>query len=207
MSDEPEVTDGAGAGLDGINAEEVTRRIERLREAWADPAVETWRESAKHYGSLHDDATDGYLGGAYVWIVRDPGDAPELTESMPEWAETHEEHALMILGRGATAWGLPGGGRESGESFEDAAVREVDEEVGVDCELVDCFLLRRCVVTDPDGERPSIHFLQAFFDGAYRGGTITVQSGELNGAAWFATPPEEVAVNPANERRAESFFE
>ena len=52
-------------------------------------------------------------------------------------------------------WTLPGGGLEAGESFEDAVVREVKEEVNLDVEVVDylftgqyshgeerCFLVR-----------------------------------------------------------------
>lgn len=60
---------------------------------------------------------------------------------------------------------------------------------------------------DPDGDRPPVHFLQAFFDGTYRGGEISIQCGELNGAAWFEHPPGRMGMHPANRRRAESFFE
>lgn len=207
MTADPTITEGRDTDLSGYHADEITRRIDRLRERWDDPTVETWHEDAWDYESLRAEVESGYLGGAYVWVVRDPTDTPDLTKSMPAWAASDEAHALMILGRGATEWGLPGGGREENETFEEAAVREVDEEVGIDCELTGCFLLRRVVCTDPDSGREPIHFLQAFFDAAYRGGTITVQSGELNGAAWFETPPADIGMSPANERRADSFFE
>lgn len=206
MTDDPTVTDGPGADLRGLHADEITDRIHQLCERWDDPPIETWQQDARDYESLRTTVEAGYLGGAYAWVVRDPADTPELTASMPAWAASDDPHVLMILGRGATDWGLPGGGRETGESFEEAAVREVDEEVGIDCELTACFLLRRVVCTNPDGEREPIHFLQVFFDAGYRGGTVTVQGGELNGAAWFETPPPEIGMNPANERRAESFF-
>lgn len=52
-------------------------------------------------------------------------------------------------------WTLPGGGLEAGETFEDAVIREVKEEVNLDVEVVDylftghyshgeerCFLVR-----------------------------------------------------------------
>lgn len=41
-----------------------------------------------------------------------------------------------------TFWTLPGGGLEAGESFEDAVIREVKEEVNLDVEVV-CFLFTR----------------------------------------------------------------
>lgn len=207
MTPEPTVTDGGGDDLDGYHADGITDRIDGLRERWDDPPVETRHEEDCDYESLRESVESGYLGGAYAWVVRDPADTPDLTESMPAWAESDESHALMILHRGATDWGLPGGGREEGETFEEAVVREVDEEVGIECELTDCFLLRRVVCTDTDGEREPVHFLQAFFDAAYCGGTIAIQEGELNGAAWFETPPSKVGLNPANERRMDSFFD
>ncbi|MEH7445001.1 NUDIX domain-containing protein [Bacillus sp. JJ1122] len=41
-----------------------------------------------------------------------------------------------------TFWTLPGGGLEEGESFENAVIREVKEEVNLDVEVV-CFLFTR----------------------------------------------------------------
>lgn len=130
--DDAETVEGDGAGIDGVNAEAVTTRLDGLRERWAgdDLRVETRRADAWDYDSLRGEVADGYLGGAYVWVVRDPAGAPDLTESMPGWAESDERGALMILGRGADAWGLPGGGREAGETFEEAAVRESKRRSG-----------------------------------------------------------------------------
>ena len=48
------------------------------------------------------------------------------------------EHATKPL-----ALDLPGGGLEPGESFEQAAVREVKEETGIDIRLDDLELIRR----------------------------------------------------------------
>lgn len=207
MCPDPTVRGGDGAHLDGVNADAVTDRLDAIQARWDDPPVETRREEAFDYDGLRASVADGYLGGAYVWVVRDPADAPTLTASMPGHAAEDDRRALFILNRGEDAWGLPGGGRESGESFEEAAVREVREEVGIDCDLTDCFLLRRCVIAHPGGERPSIHILQAFFDGVYRGGALRVQGGELDGAAWFADSPPTLPLQPENERRGREFFD
>lgn len=110
----------------------------------------------------------------------------------------------MILGRGATRWGVPGGGREDGERYEDAAVREVREEAGVDCTITDCWLVREAVSTAPSFDE-RLHTLWVFFDARYAGGNIDVQPGELNGAAWFADPPAR--LRGENEFRAAAFWD
>jgi len=42
-----------------------------------------------------------------------------------------------------TFWTLPGGGLEEGESFEEAVIREVKEEVNLDVEVVDFLFTRQ----------------------------------------------------------------
>lgn len=202
-----------------INEETIERRTNRLLAEYGEVPVEerTWERSPERFAREVQQARDGYVGGAYAWVVRRPDETADLTESMPPEAEDDRKRALMILGRGADRWGLAGGGLEDGESHEEAARREVREETGIECELTDLFLLRHVTVvmkddsaddsaidststSDPDRR---IHFLYAFFDATYESGSITVQPGELDGAAWFAQPPERLL--PANERRAESW--
>jgi 8-oxo-dGTP pyrophosphatase MutT (NUDIX family) len=126
---------------------------------------------------------------------------------MPEEATPGdgEERALLILGRADDWWGVPGGGQEDDETFEEAAVREVREETGVDCEVADLFRLehveRHC--TGPDDDRVN-HMLFVFFDADYAGGEIRVQPGELHGAAWFGEAPGR--LHPATEQRAAEWF-
>lgn len=45
-------------------------------------------------------------------------------------------HVALIATRGRTRWGLPKGAVGEGETSEQAAVREVREETGVDAEIV-----------------------------------------------------------------------
>ncbi len=188
-----------------VNRESVERRTNRLLDDYGDLEVREEREvmATERFADLRDYARDGYLGGGYAWVVREPERAPPLSESMPDEIEA-ERRVLMILGRGASRWGLAGGGREAGETFEDAAVREVREETGVDCEITDCFLLRRRTV-ESEGSGDTVHLLSAFFDAAYTGGHVDVQPGELDGAAWFADPPAR--LHPENAFRAASFWD
>ncbi|WP_439025716.1 NUDIX domain-containing protein [Haloarchaeobius sp. DT45] len=185
------------------NADEVTRRIERLQETYEEVHVERERdEPMGTFTDLREYAEDGYIGGAYAWVVRKPAQAHELTESMPDDAFGDQERVLLGMGRGSNHWGPAGGGLEgfdpdepgSGETFEEAAVREVEEETGVQCEVQGPVTVDRLVVEDPDGE-DEVHLGYVIFGGQYVGGSIDVQPGELNGAAWFSELPTELHPN------------
>ena len=184
-----------------VNHEEVEEWTARLCETYEDVTVREEREQVPGnvFPELQALVEAGYTGGGYVWIVRDPLETAPLSDSVPDDIE-EAERVLMILGRGSSRWGLPGGGRECGESYEDAAVREVREETGIECRIVEPFLVRKRVSVSTGNHDARLHTLWVFFDGRYEGGTIQVQPGELNGAAWFAEPPER--MHPENEFRA-----
>lgn len=189
-----------------INRETVERRRDRLRDEYGDVRVHEEREviDGEDFPELLALSRDGYTGGGYAWVVRRPEQAAELTESMPDHVDD-DAAVLMILGRGGERWGLPGGGREAGETYEEAAVREVREETGVDCEITDCFLLRHRVTVSAGDHNERLHTLWVFFDAAYDGGHLDIQPGELNGAAWFERPPAR--LYPENAYRAATFWD
>ena len=189
-----------------VNLETVERRTTRLLDEYGEIPVEerTHERPLEKFEELVGYAKNGYTGSAYAWVVRQPDDAVPLTDSMPEAAFDDRPRALMILGRGADSWGLPGGGREDDETSEEAAVREVEEETNVRCKLEEPFLLRHLIVVAEENPDDRLHLLHVFFDADYRDGTIAIQGGELDGAAWFAEPPEKMF--PANELRAANWF-
>ncbi len=190
------------------NRAEVDRRLDRLREEY-DPAVrELDREfPAEVFDPLLEKAADGYTGGGYAWVVRQPEAAPALTESMPDDATEDRPHVLLILHRGDDdpAWTLPGGTREDGETYEEAAVREVREETGIDATLDAPYLALRERCRPEDGDDVCVHGLWVYFDATYDGGSIDVQPGELRGAAWFVDPPDRLA--PAASDRGSDWWD
>ncbi len=188
-----------------INREAVESMAADLQDRYGETDVErqTRTLSPETFEEAIENARAGYDGGAHAWVVRAPEDAAALSETtLAEWDDRHR--ALMILPRDSDEWGLPGGGREGDETFEAAAVREVREEAGIDCEIVGMWALRQITwtSTDEDDERTT-HSLNPFFDARYTGGSISIQAAEVNGAAWFAEPPERLM--DANERRAETW--
>lgn len=184
-----------------INREEVERHKSRLLSDYEGVSFREEKEEvpAHIFPELRELASEGYTGGGYVWVIRDPQETAPLAESMPDDMD-ERKRVLMVLSRGTNRWGLPGGGRECGESYEQAAVREVSEETGVDCRIREPFLVRKRVSVSAGDHDERLHTLWVFFDGSYEGGTIRIQPGELNGAAWFADPPER--MHPENEFRA-----
>ncbi|SFS03420.1 NUDIX domain-containing protein [Halomicrobium zhouii] len=189
-----------------VNRETVERRRDRLLDEYGEVRITEEREivDAEKFPQLRALSRDGYTGGAYAWVVRRPEQAAALTESMPD--EVNEGAAvLMILGRGGERWGLAGGGREDCETYEEAAVREVHEETGVDCDLTDLFLIRHRVATSDGDHGERLHTLSVFFDAEYSGGHVEIQPGELNGAAWFERPPAR--LYPENAYRAAAFWD
>lgn len=191
--------------VEHINRETVESRFERLDEEYGIDyhEEETVSVDPADFAEEMRLSRNGYIGSSYVWIVRRPEQASPLSESMPD--DVHvQERVLMILGRGGTAWGIPGGGREDGETFEEGALREVREETGIECTIEDCFGTRHERRRSP-GHEEVLHTLRVVFEGEYARGSITVQSGELNGAAWRARRPRR--VHPLAEPVAKEWFQ
>jgi len=112
-------------------------------------------------------------------------------------------------------WTLPGGGIDHGESPQQAVVREVHEETGLDCTVGEVL-----VVTDshfegtaPSGRTEDFHTVQIVFEGSVAGDDpprVVEEGGTSDDAAWVALSdldtlrlrPNVKAALAARERRA-----
>ena len=96
--------------------------------------------------------------------------------------------------RGDLAWGLAKGGVELGESFEDAAVREVREETGLDAEIeADLGDTKYFYVWEEVRIRKTVHF----FLMRHLGGDTEDRDDEMEEIRWF---PLERALKRAAYR-------
>jgi len=85
--------------------------------------------------------------------------------------------------RGELAWGLAKGAIEPGESDEDAALREVLEETGLEAEIeADLGEIRYFYVWDGVRVRKRVHF----FLMRLTGGDISQHDAEMEEVRWFA---------------------
>lgn len=59
--------------------------------------------------------------------------------------------------------------------------------------------MRREIATC-EGYDQRLHALRVFFHADYDGGTLAIQSSELNGAAWFVDPPSTERLLAGTQR-------
>ena len=183
-----------------INLVEVERRRDRLFDRFGEAPVRERHDTppADRFEEWIELSTAGYIGSAYALVHRPPERLPELTESMAVDGD-EGERVLLILGRGGSKWGVPGGGQEDDETLEATVHREVAEEVGISISLAGLNHLRHEIATC-EGYDERLHVLRVFFHAEYESGSIGIQPGELNGAAWFAEPPRDDRLLPSTKR-------
>jgi len=91
----------------------------------------------------------------------------------------------MIATRGRSRWGLPKGAVSPGETSEQAALREVQEETGLDAEVIGLLDTIEYFFRAGDALiKKSVDFYLM----RYTGGTMTPQLSEVDDVEWVALP-------------------
>jgi ADP-ribose pyrophosphatase YjhB (NUDIX family) len=127
----------------------------------------------------------GYMALQAYWWVRRP-----RTAGVKVVVRRGDEVLLVRHTYGRRAeWDLPGGFINEGETPQDAALREVGEEVGLRAERP---VALGAILQRSSGRRDMVHAFAADVDGE----AISVDEGEIAQARWFPNDELPDAVTP-----------
>ncbi|WP_103107823.1 NUDIX domain-containing protein [Brevibacillus reuszeri] len=112
-----------------------------------------------------------------------------------------DEHrgVLLIRHTYTVGWYLPGGGVEKGESFFEAARRELREECGI---TVDVLSLCHLFYSEREGKRDHIALFHAALTDSQEPKRDPVEVAEMRFFAWDELPDD---LSPATKRRLHEF--
>ncbi|MBI5033229.1 MAG: NUDIX domain-containing protein [Chloroflexi bacterium] len=97
---------------------------------------------------------------------------------------TYDDHVLLIKRKGSHGegtWAVPGGHLEYGESPEDCAIRETQEEVNV--QVTD---VRFRAITNDVFETEGKHYITIWMEGKFSGGEPVIRDVKVAEAGWFS---------------------
>ncbi len=140
---------------------------------------EVWQSTQAAYDRLAERFEANANGGAGIW-VRDATDA-----------------VLLVRHDGAETWSEPSGKRERGETFPEAARREVREETGIETTITG--VLEAKLITHDAWNRPPLVSPIVLFTGEPVAGDIDPRDGEIAEARWWHEPPDAVLYDAVRE--------
>jgi 8-oxo-dGTP diphosphatase len=107
-----------------------------------------------------------------------------------------KDDRILLVQRGTPPskeqWSVPGGAIELGESFEDTAKRELDEECGVEIEVDDIFDVEDFIIRDED-DNIQYHYVVTYVTANYISGNIRPGPEEMD-VCW-ATKEELMSLD------------
>ena len=107
-----------------------------------------------------------------------------------------KDDRILLVQRGTPPskgqWSVPGGAIELGESFEDTAKRELDEECGVEMEVDDIFDVEDFIIRDED-DNIQYHYVVTYVTANYISGNIRPGPEEID-VCW-ATKEELMSLD------------
>ncbi|MHC5247912.1 NUDIX hydrolase [Enterococcus sp. LJL90] len=109
-----------------------------------------------------------------------------------------QEKILLVKRRDIPFWDLPGGGVESGETAEVAAVREVLEETGLEVVIEKKIGLYTL---------PKHQDQQVIFFGRICGGKLVTNGAETRAIKYFAKDQLPINLIPFRKRQIKDFFQ
>lgn len=138
-----------------------------------------WEFSRAEYDELRERFESDAAGGAGVWISRD-------------------DAVLCVRHEDEDAWSDPSGKREAGETFREAAHREVREEAGVTISVDGVIEIHAISHVAP--ERPPLVSPIVIFDGTYSGGEPGARDDDrVAEVRWFSERPEPLLYDALAE--------
>jgi len=144
--------------------------LDRLRDDWETVPVETQEHHSPAEAYDPDAIVDPAFRYASAWVRRD-------------------DEVLLVQPVDDDGWTSPGGTHEPGETYEETAVRETREEVGVEVELRG--VLEAIITRHEFGDRAVEWALGVIFDARYVEGEPTRQPAEIDDLRWFEAMPDE----------------
>lgn len=103
-------------------------------------------------------------------------------------------------------WGIPGGMLDYGESAEEAAIREVHEETGVDVAIIDMLgVYSKYFHKYENGD--TIQMCSIFFRGKMVGGEVKIDQEETVEVKFFDERNLPEIFHPQREQAIQDFFE
>ncbi len=146
----------------------------------------------------------GYLGRLREYVGHDLLLVPAAAACIRD-----EEGRILLLRRsdGDNLWGFPGGMMELGERADEAVVREVREEIGLEVEpvaLIGVYSAPEYIFVYPNGDQ--VQAVMVFFECRIVGGELRPDMQEILGARYFGPEDELPPMRPCCVAKARDAF-